>query len=241
MEQTSKKPDVVLKAMGDLVGAFADRLNNPIASIGAALGIVEKELAAYRQEGELDTELAARGVSLMRDRLSGLHQYVIELASFAKPVDLKRSPLALSELVQSVVSWAESLASWDVEIAVTAEKWLPSVMCDREKIEVALKAILHNAVDATATVAKPVIHVDLTRVPVNGISGIYLRVSDNGPGFPADKVSAAVQPFFSTKEAGTGLGLALAAKYIEAHGGHLRIGKAEVLGGARITLFFPLA
>ena len=69
-------------------------------------------------------------------------------------------------------------------------------------------------------------------------SEVWLRVVDNGPGIPADEQERIWSPFFTTKETGTGLGLALSRKTVEAHGGRIEL-LSDPRQGSEFVLSFP--
>jgi two-component system nitrogen regulation sensor histidine kinase GlnL len=67
---------------------------------------------------------------------------------------------------------------------------------------------------------------------------VWLRLRDNGPGIPADRLETMFTPFFTSKAKGTGLGLALSKKLVEAHGGSLEA-RSPPAGGAELTMVLP--
>ena len=75
-----------------------------------------------------------------------------------------------------------------------------------------------------------------------GVGGFArIAVEDDGPGVPDEAAQKLFVPFFSTKETGTGLGLALVAKIVVLHGGRVSVGRSAALQGARFELAFPAA
>ena len=112
-------------------------------------------------------------------------------------------------------------------------------MADSKLLARIVGVLIENAMHAIPVERAPV--VVISAVPVAAPrAGVVLAVDDNGPGFAAAAEGRALEPFFTTKEAGTGLGLALVRKYAEAHGGGVAIARSPVLGGARVEVFLPV-
>ena len=104
-----------------------------------------------------------------------------------------------------------------------------------------------NAVDATAGLRQPEIRITTVGVrrPDGKIEAVRVVVEDNGPGFSANILSCAFEPYTTTKPTGTGLGLPMVKKIIEEHHGRISIGnRTDLRGavlGARIVIVLPLS
>ena len=72
-----------------------------------------------------------------------------------------------------------------------------------------------------------------------GVAGLRLSIQDNGPGMNAEQRARIFEPFFTTKARGTGLGMAIARRIMEAHGGNIAVGESDQ--GTTIVLSLPLA
>ena len=94
--------------------------------------------------------------------------------------------------------------------------------------------LLRNALQATQDVDAP--RIDL-RARLNRRGNVVIEIEDNGPGVPDDIARKIFVPFFTTKEGGSGVGLALARQVMTAHGGFVRVARGES-GGALFTLTF---
>jgi C4-dicarboxylate-specific signal transduction histidine kinase len=99
-----------------------------------------------------------------------------------------------------------------------------------------LHNLLQNAIDAQADRAGPSYAIAVEARPNEAV----LAVSDNGPGFPADVIEHAFEPYVTTKPKGTGLGLAIVRKIVDEHAGRVTIANLPQ-GGARVTVVLPLA
>jgi signal transduction histidine kinase len=100
------------------------------------------------------------------------------------------------------------------------------VTCDRPALRHALMEILLNALQANPADAKICVRAHLEGDPKTR-SEVRIEIQDNGPGFPAEVAQHAVDPFFTTRNVGLGLGLAVSRKIIEAHQGTLTLGNAQ--------------
>ena len=105
---------------------------------------------------------------------------------------------------------------------------------DRDLLEPVLLNLLRNAWQATADVGQRKIELCGR---LNRRGNVVIEVADNGPGVPSDLATKIFVPFFTTKEAGSGVGLALARQVMTAHRGFIRAGENDG-GGARFTLTF---
>jgi len=112
---------------------------------------------------------------------------------------------------------------------------LPSVLVDTAAVKKALVNIMQNGANAMADGGGT-----LTVEALAEADGVAFRISDTGPGIAPEVRDKIFNPFFTTRPEGTGLGLPIANKVVEGHGGHIRVENGEH-GGAVFTLWFPRA
>ncbi|MFY0528908.1 sensor histidine kinase [Archangium gephyra] len=120
-----------------------------------------------------------------------------------------------------------------VRVTVDEVPGLPMIHADETLLQLALENLLRNAVQASPTGG--LVHVALGSVP----GGICLTVEDQGPGVSAGDAHRIFEPFFTTRTTGTGLGLAVVRRVVNAHGGTVSVGQRHG-GGARFELRLPL-
>lgn len=213
------------KVMATWVAAIANNVKNPIAGISAVLDLAEARLH--------DPIAVGSSISQIRTRLEELNEYVSELADFARAASVQPVPTALRKVIEQAVEEAHLPSACEVTIDIAAEVM---VSADATKLKRVVKALLRNAVEAVEAARTPIVCVGAS---VLASGAVVLTVEDNGVGLAPDIAQRALEPFFSTKEAGTGLGLAVARKYIEAHGGAIAFDSSPALGGCRVTLSIP--
>lgn len=225
------------------VAAIADNIRNPVAGMSAALDIVTRQLELKRQTGHCDEALIDDACRRMRSRFASLHQYITELVDFGRPLRLNVSRLSfegfLTPFLNSTTSTLRDFGDISLGLDVAHEAKDTFVAIDPERMAVVVHSLLRNAVEAALVGGFPRVHMVVERAESPAVPGIKLHVDDNGPGFDPLCTERPFEPFYSTKEAGTGLGLSLVRKYVEAHGGSVALGTSPLLGGARVTVFLP--
>jgi C4-dicarboxylate-specific signal transduction histidine kinase len=129
-----------------------------------------------------------------------------------------------------VAEWPDSRVKLMTEVVPTEL----DVYADRDLLEPVLINLLRNAWQSTVNIEKPVI--TLTG-RLNKRNNVVIEVIDNGPGVPDSIAKKIFVPFFTTKESGSGVGLALARQVMIAHGGFIRLSRSDS-GGATFSLTF---
>jgi nitrogen fixation/metabolism regulation signal transduction histidine kinase len=213
------------KVMAGWVAAIADNVKNPIASIGAVLDQVETRVH--------DQKFVDASIAQIRRRLASLNDYVSELADFARPAVIRRSAVKLKTLANGAVEAAQLPETCLLRVEIEDDTTFDA---DSAKLTLVLSALLKNAFEAVSVERYPSVRLAASTTS----DTITVTVEDNGPGLDPSAAARALEPFYTTKEAGTGLGLAVAHKYVEAHGGTITIDRSKDLGGCRVTLRIPL-
>ena len=214
-----------LAAVGQLAAGIAHEVRNPLTGIKMLVEAAVRPVAP--------TPLATADLELVRDEISRLERLVQELLDYAKPSPLARRRQDVRPTVARAAEVvAAHAAAAGVSVQVTTDVYPLFAAVDPDRFMSLLTNLLHNALDATPRGGRVV--VDTARSP-DGL--IRVRVTDTGPGLPAELADTLFTPFATTKAGGTGLGLAVARRVAEDHGGTLVA--ESVVGGARFTLIIP--
>lgn len=196
-----------LAALGRLAAGVAHEVRNPLGVIRASAAMVQESFAP----GE-DAHRACRFICEEIDRLNAL---IAALLAFARPSEPKLGASAIGPVVERALELArEAARGREVRLAWEAAP-LPEVRADPDLLAQLLLDLVHNAVEAVAPGG---------RVAVRAAAGdeqVHVEVSDDGPGVEPEQRQAVFEPFVTTKPRGTGLGLAMAQRIAEAHGGSL--------------------
>jgi two-component system sensor histidine kinase HydH len=195
--------------IGKAVTEIAHDIKAPLTAIGGFTRSVRKRLPADNPDRE-KLDIVLREV----DRLETLLK---EMLDFSRPMDLHLSVEDIKRLVESTLPLVEAEGERrNVRIETGWGARVPSIRCDQERIRQALLNLLLNAIQASP---------DGERVEIRARQAgarALIDVVDRGPGIPVELRENIFLPFFTTKSEGTGLGLPMALKIVQAHGGRLR-------------------
>jgi signal transduction histidine kinase len=204
-----------------LLAGIAHEIRNPLGGMQLFTGLLAEELSGRPEAAHVDR---------IRTELSTLSRVVDEFLDYARARPLQAEPCEVEGLVAEVAVLVGPIAT-ERGVRVDASG-RGRCAGDREKLRRALLNLARNAVEASPAGAA----VEIVGRAEGG-GGAVLEVLDRGPGLTPEARDALFRPFFTTKERGTGLGLALAKKVAEAHGGTLELLPREGGGTvARLTL-----
>ena len=227
--------------------AIADQVKNPVAGISAAAGIIEKQMAAFRSNTSWDPAIVEEAVRLMQQRLSRFDNYLSELSGFTRPVVLQSLEIPIIQEWPLYYQYIVRRLHSDVHMSLMCDDGVQTVYADPDKLRGMLLAVMLNSAEAvgpfkTAEISITVSHHCDADTPM---AGEVISIRDVGPGFSHESLRQGLIPFFTTKEAGAGLGLAMIEKYARAHGGWVRIGNWQgeqgdgSAHGAEVKIFLP--
>ena len=165
-------------------------------------------------------------------RLDALNRIVEDMLLFARPRPLRQEPIALSLLVSDTAAMIRcdpGLAGLEIRVEGSA-----AVIGDCELLQIVFQNILVNAAQAMGGQGR----IDVTMSENGGLCEIV--VADSGPGMPLDVREKAFDAFYTTSHRGTGLGLPIARKVVEAHGGRISI-ELPPSGGTTLRIQLPAA
>ncbi len=222
-----------------LAAGLAHEIKNPLAGLQGSAELLAREADGAAREYALVIAREAR-------RVDGL---VRELLDLARPATLQAAPVNVHTVLRDVMLIAKGLPGGDrVLFTQHFDPSLPPVLGDSEKLTQVTLNLLRNAVEAARETPGAEVILETGVAPVRlrqaggGRSVTLARVAviDNGPGIPASMLSRLFTPFATSKAQGTGLGLAVSRRIVEAHGGRIEV-RNRPGGGAEATLFLPLA
>src|SRR5215472_5094951 len=224
-QEEQLREQAALTRLGEMAAVVAHEVKNPIAGIRGALQVIESRLPVEQRDRAVIGDIIAR--------LDALNGIVHDLLLYARPRALARVPVDLRGLIEETMGLLRrdpALAATTLIITGQSEP----VPADPEQLRIVFQNVLMNA--AQALNGTGTINVALR--PDQRCCSVTIR--DHGSGMPAEVRSKAFDAFFTTKHRGTGLGLPIARRVIEAHGGAIDLNPSDG-GGTVVSIQLPLA
>ncbi|HET7337662.1 MAG TPA: ATP-binding protein, partial [Candidatus Nitrosotalea sp.] len=216
-----------LSAIGELSARIAHDLRNPLSVITNTLEIIKIQNPNLKESNQEKFDRIERAVKRMTHQIEEVMEYVVP-----RPLDLQKA--SLLDIIKS--------AALNVKINET-EIHLPqndlSVVCDAEKLEIVFTNLLLNATQAMNNSGK--IFLRIKEGVINNDKNkdfAIIEIEDTGPGIPKNLLTRIFDPLFTTRQIGTGLGLASCKNIVEKHGGYIDI-KTKVNHGTTFIINMP--
>ena len=230
-----------LAAAGQIAVGLAHEIRNPLGAIRGAVQLMRRELGDDARLGEYT------GVLLKEvDRVNRILEMLLDIS---RPVTVRPVPLNVHQLLERVALLSEELAGQrGIQIVRRYDPSLPPILADEDRILQVFHNLVRNAVDAMAgggrltLVTRPSMNPLFTKVDLGQgqRSMAEIQVIDEGHGVPEATRARLFTPFFTTKDKGLGLGLALCHRILEEHRGGIHITSAPGRGTA-VSCFLPIA
>ncbi len=220
-----------LASIGEMSAAVAHGLRNPLASLSASAQLVKRHPGS---------PAAAEQLQAIIDEVQRLDRRITHLLSFARPAPFQPMAERLEPLLQGVLpAFVDRMRQQRVELVTTLAADLPELRLDPMKMEQALVELLANALDAMPEGGRVQIAARPASADPTRPEGLTITITDTGRGIPLVTLQQVGQPFFTTRQEGTGLGVATARRFVEQHGGTLTL-TSEVGRGTTATIWLPL-
>lgn len=214
-----------LAQIGQLAASLAHEIKNPLAGISGAIQVMRDQM-----DGDDPHQAVIREILAQINRLDAT---VKDLLVYARPRPPEYRPCDLAATTHRVVRVIREAASLRaVPIAVHAEPQVPPVPVDIRQIEQLIMNLVLNAAHACKVGGRVDVYISAVDRTV------ILEVADQGVGMTADVRERAFEPFFTTKAKGTGLGLPICRKIVEAHKGAITL-DSQVGKGTRVRVELP--
>jgi signal transduction histidine kinase len=221
--------------MGRFASALAHEIRNPLNSISLTIDHVRTWLAPEDEarRGEFQALMAT-----LKSEVTRLTRLVGDFLSSGQPARLDPRPCDVGAVVRETAALVEHKArDQAIVVEVDAPPGLPATVADPELLKTCFLNLVLNAFEAMPGGGRLSLAVRLEGPP--DARAIAVLVSDTGVGMSAEATAIAFEPYFSTKETGVGLGLALVRRIVEGHGGRVELDSTPG-HGTSVRLLLPV-
>jgi signal transduction histidine kinase len=239
LEQRLRRSDR-LAALGSLAAGLAHEIKNPLTSL--------LTFGRHLTRRFDDEQFRAKFQSVVPRELERINGIVERLLELARPPRLQFVAVRLPPLLDRAVElYAHEMESRPVQVVREHARDLPALWADPDALYQAVVNLIRNALEAMPAGGRLVLRTGWSDAPHVSLPGrraaagrrIRVEIEDSGVGIPAGDADRVFNPFFTTKDGGTGLGLALTHKIVEDHGGSIDF-RAVPGGGTVFRIVLPL-
>ena len=219
-----------LASLGELSAGIAHEIRNPLIAINTSVSILQDEKTL--------SHVGKQVLDVVKEETDHLAAIVNDFLRYARPKQLTLEPEDINKLVKDTVRRFREQCGETIVWIERYDETLPAVLLDRHQFQQVITNLLSNSVDAMPEGGRVFVETG-----INGkrrkVNQVLVAVRDTGIGIPKDIVSKIFQPFYSTKEKGTGMGLAICHRIISQHSGDIFV-DSEPGHGATFTVALPV-
>ncbi|RPH84183.1 MAG: sensor histidine kinase [Planctomycetaceae bacterium] len=216
--------------LAELAGSLAHEIKNPLSVIHMNIDLLSEDLA------EIDSPIRRRAidkVEIVRQQCERMEALLRDFLRYTRLTQIDLVPGNLNEQIDRVLrAYRAQADSQRIEIQRYLDPDLPAILLHSDSLQAALVNLVKNAIEAMEGGGQLWVRTTPTR------DGVAMELIDTGCGVDDNTLLHMFEPFYSTKEGGSGLGLPTARKIIEAHGGRISV-QSEVGRGTKFVLEFP--
>ncbi len=215
-----------LSSLGEMVAGVSHEIRNPLGIISSSAELLKKKMVAG--------DSASRLPDIIIEESGRLNNIITDFLNFAKPKEPNLFPCRIDEIIAKNINFLSSQIESDgYTIQTRYDRDLPKIMADADMLYQAFLNLLINAMQAMPEGGD----IDIAIKSVD--NNIWIALEDTGCGVPKEVMEKIWDPFFTTKDKGTGLGLGIVKNIIEAHQGQIRLDNRSE-GGTRVSIRLPV-
>ena len=217
--------------LAELAGSLAHEIKNPLSVIHMNIDLLSEDLV------ELDSPGSRRSlerVDIVRGQCERMEGLLRDFLKYTRLRDIDLLPGSLNDQILMVLRAYQAQADADgIDVEKYLDPDLPAILLHSDSLQAALMNLVKNALESMDSGGQLMVRTYTTR------KSVALDLIDTGSGVDDNTVLHMFEPFYSTKDGGSGLGLPTARKIIEAHGGRISV-QSEVGRGTKFVLDFPV-
>jgi len=233
MEKSLHRADK-LAALGTLASSIAHEIRNPLVSIKTFTQLVPRKFNSQ--------EFLDKFQTIVPEELERMETILNQLLSFGRPSHPEFYPISVEEVIDSIlVLMNTELSRSNIEVIKMYNKDIPKIMADGEQLKQVFMNVVLNAIQAMPEGGSLKIITCIEPESMDGATSdfVAIRFEDTGCGVSEENLKNLFNPFFTTKDQGSGLGLSISHRIIREHNGHINV-ESRVGKGTTFTVKLPL-
>jgi two-component system, NtrC family, sensor histidine kinase HydH len=214
-----------MSSLGEMVSGISHEIRNPLGIIRSSAELLKKKVASFDPSNTIP--------DIIVEESGRLNNIITDFLNFAKPKRPDFTKCHVEEILEKNIKYLSSQTEKQgYSIKKHHDNNIPAIMADFDMLYQAFLNLLINAIQAMQSGG--IINIKISSTG----DAVKILVEDEGEGIPDSLIEKIWDPFFTTKEKGTGLGLVIVKNIIKAHGGSIEIGNRSA-GGVRVKVMLP--
>jgi signal transduction histidine kinase len=220
-----------LATVGKLAAGMAHSVRNPLTSVKMRIFSLERSLRLNPMQKD--------DLEVISEEIRHIDTILKSFLEFARPPKLRFQMVSPSDVVDTAIQLLRHrFETYKTTVQVNRRKRLPRISADSDQLKEVLVNLMINACEAMGEGGSIHIVEEMAKHESFG-DAVTIRIEDSGPGIPVEILEKIFEPFYSIKEEGSGLGLSIAKRIIEDHGGEISAGSKEGKG-AVFSIVLPM-
>ncbi len=224
-----------LASLTTVAASVAHEIKNPLGSISIYIQLIEKTLRKINIDEENSKELMDY-CSIVKEEITRLEDTVNSFLFSVKTINLDLEKHNICSTITDTIKFLQhEIKDNNIKIELNFQEEDTTVVFDIKYIKQALINIIQNSIDALENIDNKKIKINIDTDNCH----VFISISDNGIGMNTEEMSKIFEPYYTTKDLGTGLGLTNVARIIEAHNGNIEISSEKNIG-TNIQIKLPI-
>lgn len=220
-----------LASLTTLAAGVAHEIKNPLGSIGIHIQLIQK---ALKTNTEFDLEMVNHNLDIVNEEVERLNGIIVDFLFAVRPMDTHLENKNLNNFLYNVIDLVHfELEQKNISLIIDLSDVAPLIPVDEKYLKQAILNIIKNGVEAMPDGG----NLEITTI----IEGTYfaINISDNGSGISEENMAKIFEPYYTSKDFGSGLGLTLVYKIIKEHGGEITLNSREGKG-TTFSILLPI-